>query len=88
MVSDTVAQYIASKKELKDSGSTLKITSAEMIMYATASEQTARRDSFDFLKTETIILTLFEYLNILKIYLKNSDLINSEVFYVFKRTGS
>ena len=34
-------------------------------MYAIANVPTAIRDSLDFLKTDAIILTLFEYLNIL-----------------------
>ena len=47
------------------SGSTLKTTRAEIIMYAIARVPTAINDSFDFLNTATIIFTLFEYLNIL-----------------------
>ena len=50
---------------LNDSGSTLKTINAEIIMYAIAKVPTAINDSLDFLNTDTIILTLFEYLNIL-----------------------
>ena len=51
MVRDTVAQYIASKNDLNDSGSTLNMTRAETSMYPIANRQTATNESFDSFNT-------------------------------------
>lgn len=65
VVSDTVAQYKASKKLSKESGSIVKIIRADTRIYVIAIAQTASKESLDFLITVTIISKFLEYRNAL-----------------------
>ena len=65
VVSETVAQYTASKNVLNVSGSTLNISNAVIRIYPTANTHTMYKASFCFLNTFSIIFIFFEYLNVL-----------------------
>lgn len=67
VVSETVDQYTASKNVLKDSGSMVNTTNAEMIIYPTAREPTAVRAFLELFNTSIMVLMPLEYLNILTI---------------------
>lgn len=62
VVSETVAQYTASKKFPNVDGSTWNTISAVTNMYDRARAPTVSRASFFFFRTFTIMLMFFEYL--------------------------
>lgn len=76
VVSDTTDQYNASKNVTNVCGSTLNMTSAEIITYAMASPKTTVNESFSLLKTFPINKIFLEYRIVLKIRNTLNVLIN------------
>ena len=60
VVNETVAQYIASKNEPNESGSTLNTIIADMRIYPIASAPTENKEFLEERRTPPIIINVFE----------------------------